>query len=193
MTRVLYWSDLHLGHPFVAGLRGFATTAEHDEHLLSAWTETVSKRDTVFILGDLCMASPNRALELLAGMPGRKHLILGNHDRAHPMYPGGYKRQRRYLEVFESVSTMAARKIAGTDVMLSHFPYDGDSQGDDRHTVWRLRDEGRWLIHGHVHNEYLRSGRQINVSVDRWLDGPVEESVLAAMITEGQRPHTPGA
>lgn len=181
---IFYWSDLHLGQPDVAAERGFTTPDEHDDHLISAWSATVTDKDTIWILGDLALSSPSRALEIIRYLPGTKHLILGNHDRAHPMHRDAHGHQSRYRDVFESVATMATHRIGDQEVMLSHFPYRDDSRTQDRYRQYRLRDEGRWLIHGHVHDEFTVENRQINVGVDKWMEGPVEESILLAITLE---------
>lgn len=183
MSRNFYWSDLHLGHDKVAQLRGFDSTAAHDAHIFDRWEAAVTKRDTVWVLGDLAMASPRLALALIETLPGTKHLILGNHDAAHPMHRNAHRQQKRYLQAFDSVQTMARHKLAGKDFLLSHHPYRGDSGAhEDRHTQYRLRDEGMPLIHGHVHEEWLVNGYQVNVGVDRWMDGPATtEEILEVL------------
>ncbi|AYR01542.1 phosphoesterase [Arthrobacter phage Seahorse] len=179
MSKVFYWSDPHFGHDFVASLRGFSSAPEHDAHLVDRWCATVTKRDTIWILGDLAMASPARALALIDLLPGTKHLILGNHDSAHPMHRNAHRQQRRYFDAFDSVQTAARHKIEGSEFVLSHFPYQGDhADREDRYTQWRLRDDGLPLIHGHVHDEWLVRGRQINVGVDRWMDGPARSDQI---------------
>ncbi|MEH0110534.1 metallophosphoesterase family protein [Tersicoccus sp. MR15.9] len=186
MSIIYYWSDLHLGHQLVATQRGFATVAEHDAHVLDTWRNRIGPRDTVFVLGDLTMANLGPALAVLADLPGTKHLILGNHDAGHPMHKRSLGQQRRYLDVFATVGTQAQRLIAGHRALISHFPYAGDHDGtSDRYTQWRFRDEGSWLIHGHVHEAWTVRETQINVGVDRWMDGPVPESRIAELIDAG--------
>lgn len=180
-----YWADLHLGHSLVAGLRGFASPDEHDNHIIGRWMEAVHKNDSIWLLGDLSVGNPGQALEIIRHLPGRKHLILGNHDNAHPAHRDAHRHQARYRDVFASVSTMAHRRIAGHEFLLSHFPYDGDSitrDGVDRYSQYRLRFEGRWLVHGHVHDEFLIRGRQLNVGVDKWMDGPAKETDLLSLM-----------
>ncbi|WP_102158707.1 metallophosphoesterase [Zhihengliuella halotolerans] len=188
MSEILYWSDVHLGHDFVARTRGFKDAAEQDAYLIDRWRATVTKRDTVWILGDVAVSSPAAALAVLAELPGTKHLVLGNHDPAHPMHRRAHSQQRRYFQAFESVQTTARHRIAGRDVVLSHFPYEGDhADRGDRYTQWRLRDEGVPLIHGHVHGEWLtrtsaQGTPQLNVGVDRWMDGPATAERVAALL-----------
>lgn len=184
MTHVFYWSDLHIGHALVAADRGHASTAEHDDAIAQAWAETVTKRDSVWVLGDLASSTPTPELELLSRLPGTKHLILGNHDPAHPLHTDGHRQFRRYLGVFGSVQTSATRRLGDQSVLLSHFPYEGDGPGRaDRYSQWRLRDEGRWLVHGHVHQAWRVRGRQVNVGVDHW-PSPASAEELEAIIGE---------
>lgn len=184
MSNVYYWSDLHLAHEFVAGTRGFDGTMDHDKHIIDAWRSRVTKRDTVWLLGDLTLGSPKWPLELLDMLPGTKHLIFGNHDAAHPMHRSSYRQQPRYLHTFASVQTMARHRIGGRDVLLSHFPYAGDhGDQEERYSQYRLRDEGLPLIHGHVHDEWKVRGAQINVGVDHWMDGPASYGDLADILS----------
>jgi calcineurin-like phosphoesterase family protein len=66
-------------------------------------------------------------------------------------------------------------------VNLSHFPYDGDSHGDDRYSELRLEDRGVPLIHGHTHNPNQKATvsnngtPQFHVGWDAWLE-PVPET-----------------
>ena len=183
MTKVFYWSDLHIGHSIVVPDRGFTSTDEHDDALADAWCRTVTKRDSVWLLGDLAASTPRPALELLAKLPGTKHLIAGNHDPAHPLHGDSHRQQRRYLEVFASVHTSGLRRIGNHMALLSHFPYEGDGLSrTDRYSQWRLRDEGGWLIHGHVHQAWKVKGRQINVGVDHWPE-PVSAEELDHIMT----------
>lgn len=179
MSRTHFWADLHLGHEKLAQLRGFDRPEEHDQHLVDAWSATVRKNDVVWVLGDLCLGSPARAIELVAALPGAKRLILGNHDVAHPMHRNAHSHQHRYFTAFQSVQTMARVRLGGQDFMLSHYPYWGDSLGEDRGVQYRLRDQRLPLIHGHVHDQWLTKDHQINVGVERWMGGPASaEDVL---------------
>lgn len=182
MTTVYTLSDPHVGHGLVAADRGFSSTAEHDEFFAQQWVENVGKKDSVWILGDLASSNPKPALELLAKLPGAKHLVAGNHDPVHPLNPDAHRHFRKYLDVFASVQSGASRRIGDRKVLLSHFPYDGDGPGRaDRYSQWRLRDEGLWLLHGHVHKAWKVNGRQVNVGFDVW-QRPVSFDELGAFI-----------
>jgi calcineurin-like phosphoesterase family protein len=176
-------SDLHLGHARAAGHRGFADVESHDQAIVDNWNTVVAADDVVWVLGDLAASSPTYALELLGTLPGRKHLILGNHEPAHPMHRDAHKHLRKYLNVFESVASAARRRIGGREVLLSHFPYRRD-RGPARHLQWRLRDEGLWLLHGHTHGaeRVTASEREVHVGVDAWDLAPVSVEIVGALI-----------
>lgn len=168
MTERLYSSDFHIGHQKVADLRGFETTEAHDWYLAEMWRAQVQERDHVWILGDLSL-NPVRGLAWLKDLPGTKHLVAGNHDRCHAGRSDGYKHQRVFMEVFESVQPFARHKINGVNVLLSHFPYWVDRGPEAREMQWRLRDEGALLLHGHTHSsEKLTSPRELHVGFDAW-------------------------
>lgn len=178
-----FTSDLHFGHRMVAGLRGFDTPEKHDQHLMDQWRERVHKNDQVWVLGDLAVSSPFRALEIIDSLPGRKHLIAGNHDRCHPMHRDSHKWQPKYLTAFESVQAFARRRVSGAGItLLSHFPYSKDRH-EARYMQYRLRDEGAWLLHGHTHQaDQRREGREIHVGVDAWGFAPVSLETIADLM-----------
>lgn len=187
-------SDLHLRHRFVASLRGYGTCREdadtdaHDREIDRVWRQQVAERDEVFVLGDLTASQTDYALAFIADLPGRKHLIAGNHDEVASIHRNGWKHQRRYLEVFESVRDFGRIRMQGRDVLMSHYPYLGQSDehpgypGGARYREYRLRDEGLPLIHGHTHiaDQRLHHSGQMALV---WPDGsagqaePVERAV----------------
>jgi len=184
MSKVFFHSDWHFNHDFVARTRGFENAHDHDEALIAGINARVTKRDTIYVLGDLFMGSVTAGLDQVKRVNGTLRLILGNHDAAHPLHKKSSAHARRLLEVFDSVS-LAEQVVlpGGRPVLLSHFPYEGDHDDrPDRYTQWRLRDEGAWLIHGHVHDTWTLRGRQLNVGVDKWSNGPVEAGIVATMI-----------
>lgn len=175
-------SDTHLGHEKVARIRGFATCDEHDRFIARAWDRRVSPDDTVWVLGDIALNGWRDRLSWFATRPGVKHLVLGNHDRAHPLNRNAQAHLRTYLEVFESVQLAARVRHQGRSLLLSHFPYDGEGEtrtgSTDRATQWRLPDEGELLLHGHVHDGVRQRPSNagtpmIHVGLDAWGLAPV--------------------
>lgn len=153
-----YWiGDLHLGHLKVAQLRGFSTVVEHDHHLLTQLSY-IHPDDTVWVMGDISSGKPDdeqRALELLATLGLQLHLIAGNHDSVSSIHRQGFKQQRRWLEVFQSVQQFGRIAVEAEPVLMSHYPYehsgDGPGRGEARYSTYRLPDRGLPLLHAHTH------------------------------------------
>jgi len=178
-----FTSDPHFGHRLVSRLRGFGEdTNAHDQALCDNWRKVVNDDDTVWVLGDLCMRNPSDALQIMKNLPGRKHFIAGNHDPCHPMHRDAHRWQSIYMGVFESVQPFARRRIHNQDVLLSHFPYEHD-RNEARYMQYRLRNEGRWLLHGHTHeSRILTSSREIHVGLDAWDLAPVTLDTIADLM-----------
>ena len=49
----------------------------------------------------------------------------------------------------------------------------------------RPKDDGGWLLHGHIHEKWRQNGRQINVGVDAWNFAPVSDDTICEMIKAG--------
>lgn len=206
MSGVFFSSDTHFLHAMVAKLRGFASSAEHDEAVIERWNRLVRPDDLVWHLGDVGLGNETRVLEQAARLNGRKQLVTGNHDPCWPGHRDSRKHQRRWLEVFESVQPFARIRLSATAVLLSHFPYDGDHTEQDRATQFRLRDEGAWLVHGHTHltnrlgpnprymaimdpvtggpGEPHPRGREVHVGLDAWSLRPASEADVLGVIRD---------
>lgn len=81
MSKIFFISDLHLGHKNILKfslMRGGTDLHSHSEWLVEQWNSVVTKRDLVWVLGDVCFDKDH--LKYLKRMNGNKHLILGNHD-----------------------------------------------------------------------------------------------------------------
>lgn len=158
MTR-WFLSDLHIAHKLVAIERGFvlpngeADFESYHETLAHNWDSVVRKDDLVYFLGDLAM-NADKAWEWLDARPGRKVLVSGNHDETAPFHSKAPQAQREWLAHFFSIHDSLQLKFGAHRVLLSHYPYQGEGSREieDRHTQWRLRDEGMPLLHGHTHS-----------------------------------------
>ena len=179
-------SDPHFGHAKVASIRGFTTTDEHDDAVIESYFSMMPSDgrrevDDLWILGDLTSGgrtAEEYALERLRYFSlwsgTRLHLVEGNHDSCSSIHRDGWKRQERFLKVFESVHAFARRRGPGrVPVFLSHYPYpeagDGPHREGARYLEYRLPDHGHWLLHGHTHQpEKLSGPRSIHVGWDAW-------------------------
>lgn len=179
-----FTADLHLAHPKLAGLRGFATVPAHDAAVMAALYQLDPEQDVLWVLGDICsggVASMNAALEQLSRLHVPMHLVTGNHDPCHPMHRDAQRHFADFAAVFASVQQMARTRIGGETVLLSHFPYAGtpDRYSRTQFDQYQLPDLGDWLIHGHTHDTERRSGpRSVGVSLEAWELRPASETEL---------------
>lgn len=206
-----FTSDLHLGHKFVTGLRGFWTgegedrvpdTEAHDQAIVKAFS-VLTQNDIVWILGDICISTSGwpRALDLLKGCPGRKRLISGNHDPSANHHRDSWKFQKSALEVFECVQEYGRLKFGSTDspyggyVLMSHYPYSGtgSDHGTERYTQYRLPDLGMPILHGHTHGteqlHFSDAGTaQIHVGLDAWDMKLVRQNQIEQLLNASYSP-----
>jgi len=188
-----FTADLHIGHKLIADKRGFPDPAAHDDALATHWDATVAPADTMWVLGDISgggRGSQQRALDWMAARPGIKHLVAGNHDGVHPMNPDAHKLMSTYLEVFASVQQSAVRRLAGRDLLMSHFPYLESRSNDEtisRFDQWRLPDLGSWLVHGHLHSSRQLGVHSIHVGLDAWALALVSINRVAVLINTAEQ------
>jgi calcineurin-like phosphoesterase family protein len=99
---LFFTSDTHFGDRRVKQIaqRPFATLALHDQALATRWNETVGPSDDVWHLGDFAFSTDPQALErLLAGLNGKKHLIIGNNDSEATIASPGWTSVQHYAEL----------------------------------------------------------------------------------------------
>jgi calcineurin-like phosphoesterase family protein len=183
-----FTADLHLGHTNIIGYcsRPFRNVAEMNAGLAERWSALVRPDDEVWVLGDVAMGRLPDSLETLRDLPGRKHLVPGNHDRCWPGHRQVRPADRRMYERvgFEIHDEVVSLEVAGREVLACHFPVTGDSHDRDRFSAHRPRlPDGTWLLHGHVHQKWRVEGRQVNVGVDVWDYRPVAEAQLETLLS----------
>ena len=151
------WSDLHLGDRsmLLAWDRPFRNVDEMNRHLLQNWSRRVGTGDTIICLGDVAHpdAWRDRRLVLdLANCPGKRLLVLGNHDTEHhALRNAGF-----------DFDTMCRSAPCATDppLALSHVPL-------------RTVPPTAVNVHGHLHGAEAPTPRHINVSVEHTDYAPV--------------------
>ena len=82
MDKIFFTSDLHFCHDreFIWGPRGFKSVQEMNDAIIERAWQAMESDDDLYILGDMMLNDNERGIELMNEMPGRKHLIIGNHD-----------------------------------------------------------------------------------------------------------------
>jgi calcineurin-like phosphoesterase family protein len=154
-----------------------------NEAIIERWNAVVKPADTVFHLGDVAMGTIAESLPLVDRLNGNKALVIGNHDRIFCENKPAMK--ERFWPIYESHFNWVMEGLWWDEFLMSHFPYEGDSHEEDRHTDCRPVDRGQWLVHGHVHTEWKIRGRQINVGVDVWDFTPVHFDQIMEVIGNG--------
>lgn len=140
-------ADTHFGHENIIRYcnRPFRTAEEMNRALIQNWNSTVSKNDTVFVLGDFAFGK-ELIKEIAPKLNGRKILIKGNHDD----YRNEYYRNCGFEEVSEY-------PILFGFYLLSHEPL-------------QLSETTPYFnYYGHVHNDmkYVDNLTSRCVSVER--------------------------
>jgi calcineurin-like phosphoesterase family protein len=197
-----WWtSDTHFSHVNIIRYanRPFADVAEMNAELVSRWNERVAPGDDVWHLGDLALGRDiDRQVLATSVLHGNRRLVPGNHDRVARFFEGGDQR-KRFWSVYEAAGweimpEQLEHEIGGHAVMVSHFPYVGDSQpGPDRYTANRPADHGLPIVHGHVHTDFAERGRQFNVGVDVRGYAPVPEAEIIDWLERLASPVSPPA
>jgi len=145
--KILFIADLHFGHTNIIKYenRPFKSTIDMDAGLIKNWNNVVSKKDIVFLLGDLSFYPVEKTKNLVSLLNGRKNLILGNHDTKSPAV---------YMDMgFEFVSKYPI--VYKEFFLLSHEPLYVNE------TMPYLN------IHGHIHSAEYAGDKHFNVSVEK--------------------------
>ena len=136
---VWVWSDLHLGDVEALTFFGrpFRSVDEMDDMLFERWRSSVGPDDFVVCLGDV---GTGPSLTRLQGLPGRKVLVFGNHDRS----------------------------AKGFDVVCGSVYSHGDPPLLLTHVPLRRVPPACVNVHGHLHVGRVKgSTAHVNVSVEQ--------------------------
>ncbi len=157
MSKVYFAGDLHFAHKNIAGFRpnidgiDIHNEEEHRELIIQRFNKIVTKRDTLYLMGDICFD------EEFTGHVGRlngyKKLILGNHDHLN-------------LPIWSQYVVKIGALDRYKKHWISHAPI---------HPA-ELRGKGN--IHGHVHYATIEDARYFNCSLENINYEPIEFSVL---------------
>lgn len=119
MNKIFFTSDLHFCHDrrFIYEPRGFSSVEEMNETIIKNFNSLIDNEDDLYILGDLMLKDDVHGMECLNALPGRKHIILGNHDSKH-------RRSEYYPHIrgFVDMKWADMLEYNGYHFFLSHFP-----------------------------------------------------------------------
>lgn len=154
-------SDTHFGHAKVIDFceRPFASIAEMDAAIIKNFAERVRPTDVVLWVGDVFLCPVPRALEIMAQLPGRHLVTLGNHDRsASAMTRLGFMAACRELTLH----------IGGRIVRVAHKP--------------QKVARGEFCMHGHTHGAAVKIDNRIHVGVDAWHFCPASRAEIERLV-----------
>ncbi len=195
---VFHWSDPHIGHTNIIGFcnRPYGSVGLMNARLVANVNILVRADDLLIVHGDICFGDKRQNLGYLDQIRCQNKVLLpGNHDAC---WPGGKKNWKSWLGDYEAhFSEVRLEEYPGsgyphmmedgTEVVLSHFPYQGDSRKGDRYSAWRPFDDGLPLLHGHSHGKWImthtsKGTPMIDVGVDSWNYCPVSEREIASLL-----------
>ena len=150
MSKVLFTSDLHIGHRKIVEYtnRGVDTTQEdHDKWVVDLWNSQVSKHDIVYQLGDFVFNCRDLKVwqSAVSKLNGRIIHIKGNHDSSDVLKKSGH-------EWYD----LKRVKIGKQHIVMCHFAL----------RVWDMYHHGAWQIYGHSHGSLDGIGKQVDVGLD---------------------------
>ena len=154
--------------------RPFASVEAMDAAMI-ARAGVVGPDDDLWIIGDFaaCESDAGRmaAQAGFAALPGRKHLVRGNHD------PDWLVRALPWASVHDLVEI----GIGERRFVLCHYPL----------VTWNGARAGAIQLFGHVHTRWRGAEGQVNVGVDQWDFAPVtpDQAELEALMLPPSRLH----
>ena len=130
---IFYIADTHFGDERIMKLarRPYNSVEQMNNDIINKWNKVVSCEDTVYIIGDF--AFDKESAKLVNKLNGKKHLILGNHDK----YIDG-----EMAKGFLSVNQILTIEDEGRSVCLCHYPL----------MSYENSIYGGFHIFGHIHN-----------------------------------------
>lgn len=165
-----FTSDLHLGHKKMLEVRPFYTMEGHDDFIIGE-LKKINPKSEIWILGDISCGKEDYALERLSEVPARMHLVSGNHDSVWPLHRNAHRQQRKFLEVFETVQSIARVNFDGRKVILNHLPNKTPSNTKEA------------LLHGHTHSKQkITYFNTVNVALEAWNYRPVKAEEIAEQL-----------
>jgi calcineurin-like phosphoesterase family protein len=148
MSTVYFISDTHFGHRNICKYRTeFNSAEEHDEFVFDNIMSTGSKRDTLWMLGDLFFTEESiKKFDEINNKFNCVNVIFGNHCTE-----GKGKIISKYIA---NNCNRFGSMFKYKGFWLTHAPIHANE----------LR--GKYNIHGHTHHHIIDDHRYINVSVE---------------------------
>jgi|ERR1700722_3415176 len=147
-------SDTHFGHANIIkySKRPFSSVEEMNRKLIENWNARVAPDDIVWHLGDFAFMKPDQFMRLLERLNGRKHVVLGNHDKVIVHN----KHELLNSKLLASIQNYAELKIDGQMIVLFHYGQ----------RVWNRSHHSSIHLYGHSHGSLPPHGKSVDIGVD---------------------------
>ena len=165
-------SDTHFNHANILTFKDYAgkpprvfDNVEHmNECMMDNWVDCVKPNDTIYHLGDVLFGMDKvKWLENnFAKLPGKKKLILGNHDNPKFLAP-----------FFNEI--MLWRDMSDIGLLLSHTPQHASTLAESH----RFGTAPILNVHGHIHSNPSPEGPYKCVCVEQTDFKPVNIDELS--------------
>lgn len=152
----MHWftADPHYGHDRIINLshRPFADASAMNARMLAECRDRIQPDDDLWILGDFIGARTTGAQRreirtIYHALPGRKHLVRGNHDET-------WVCDLPWCSIADTADIL----VDGRRLFMCHYPM----------LTWPGARRGGLQLFGHVHAGWQGSRNSINVGVDVW-------------------------
>ncbi|NCQ51807.1 hypothetical protein GW796_07930 [archaeon] len=156
-----FWSDLHLYHHNIIRYaeRPFETVEHMNETMINNYWSKVTDSDVVVFGGDVGFGDINDVQNLISQLPGKKILVLGNHD---------FDKNKGFFRNYNTfdITTMAftfQKELNGViyNILVTHYPINKNQL--PKNTI---------NIHGHIH-QHLPGDKNINMCVEHTGFSPI--------------------
>jgi calcineurin-like phosphoesterase family protein len=173
MAKTFVISDTHFNHAGILEfkdyigkpVRGFDSVEQMNQCMLDNWNDTVGPKDTVIHCGDVLFGL-NKVDWLTANfakLPGKKRLVLGNHDNPKHLAP-----------FFKDIQMWIDMSDKG--FLFSHTPQHASTLAESHRF-----GTGKVLnVHGHIHTNPSPEGPYKCVCVEQTNFTPVDIETLHA-------------
>jgi calcineurin-like phosphoesterase family protein len=146
-----------------------------NEILISNWNAVVQPEDQIYHLGDFAFCPPDKAANIARRLQGKKHLILGNHDRKKTL--DAIEPFFEWVKDTHLLTVQDTRLKEGKQLIwLSHYC----------HLAFPHQGYGAWHLFGHSHGKLQVpfSLKAIDVGVDSWDYTPVSYDQIKLQMSQ---------
>ena len=137
-----FTSDTHFNHANIIKFcnRPFKDVEQMNETMIENWNRVIGPNDTVFHLGDFCLAGAAEWTKVLDRLNGRIYLIMGNHDLKNL--------RQGFIGSFEHVAMQMHIMVGKQRIYLCHYPF----------LCFEGGYKNVWQLFGHVHSRKSNTG-----------------------------------